>query len=340
MKRMVLGTAFLAACGSGDGKGEGIETLGNVEHTPLTAGDSLVVGRATMEAGPLPEPSGGPSILSVERNEVGIPDSAAAWTVTLDAPADAVLMQFDDEDTVHRFEADGTEARLVFHYRGEVRDAWQDRFASSRDRFCDGNRFVVPDDIPANSRYTDYYDTLGSILDLLCNRGQFDDGGYVDEQSLNMLFPKRATGPVSLVAVSGDSAGEVWSTDQAVQRVKGNPWVASLFFDVSMDLDLHVVEPGGAKVYYAEPTSDAGGALNLDSNPGCSLDNVNNEHIGWADAPAGTYSVRVNYYAVCSQEPVNFIVSTVDEDTIDLYEGTLQPSHETRTFEITKWTVE
>ena len=314
----------------------GIATLDGVVETPLTVGDSLVAGKATQASGPLPDPAGGPTIVDVSRTTVGVPDSAAIWTVTLDSPADTVLMQFDGEDTVHSFEASGTEARLVFHYRGAIRDAWQERFASSRDRFCNGGSFVVPDDIPNNSRYTDFYDSLGATLDLLCTGGSFDAGSFVDDQLVNLLFPKRATGPVSLVAVSGGAAGEPWEVDQAVQRVKDGAQVMSLFFNKATDLDLHVIEPDGTEIYYANTSSDSGGLLNLDSNPACSLDYVNNEHVGWLEAPSGSYQLRVEYYQACTQEPVDFIVSTVDGNEITLFEGTIKASDERGNFLITE----
>jgi len=331
--------AHLAGCGGskGDSADAGAVQLDNVVETELVAGNSLVVGKATQASGGLPEAAGGPTILDVHRTTVGVPDSAAIWTVTLDSPADTVMLQFDGEDTVHRFEASGTEARLVFHYRGAIRDAWQDRFASSRDRFCDGNRFVVPDDIPPNSRYTEFYDSMGSTLDLLCSGGSFDAGSFVDDQTVNLLFPKRATGPVSLVAVADGTAGEAWEVEQAVQRVKEGGQVVSLFFDAATDLDLHVDEPDGTEIYYGNPSSDAGGTLNLDSNPDCSLDHVNNEHIGWLEAPAGRYSVRLSYYQACTQDSVDFVMSTVNGDDIRLYEGTVFASDEGRDYVIAEF---
>ena len=59
--------------------------------------------------------------------------------------------------------------------------------------------------------------------------------------------------------------------------------------------DLHVIDGKGQEVYYANPVTTEGGTLDLDSNAGCSIDNVNQETISWPQnkAPTGTYTVKV-----------------------------------------------
>jgi hypothetical protein len=70
------------------------------------------------------------------------------------------------------------------------------------------------------------------------------------------------------------------------------------------DLDLHVVEPSGNEIYYGSPISPDGGQLDLDSNPGCTIDNIDNENVTWPNVnkrpPGGQYIVRVDYYESCS----------------------------------------
>ena len=69
------------------------------------------------------------------------------------------------------------------------------------------------------------------------------------------------------------------------------------------DVDLHVVDPNGVEVAYFNPTSPEGGKLNIDSNAGCSVDNVNREIISWphGTAPRGTYKVWVEYFSDCGE---------------------------------------
>ncbi|MFL5320034.1 MAG: hypothetical protein ACJ790_10305 [Myxococcaceae bacterium] len=93
----------------------------------------------------------------------------------------------------------------------------------------------------------------------------------------------------------------------------------TLKFDQPEDLDLHVDEPlpggGTCEIWYGDPSEnpDAGGVnpsmcgamgwLDLDSNAGCSVDNVDIENIiypGGQQPPSGQYNVRVDYFENCS----------------------------------------
>lgn len=77
----------------------------------------------------------------------------------------------------------------------------------------------------------------------------------------------------------------------------------SLSWNQPNDVDLHLVEPTGEEIYYGNPTSSAGGQLDLDSNAGCAIDGVNNENITYPDSvtlPAGQYIVRVDFWADCN----------------------------------------
>ena len=45
----------------------------------------------------------------------------------------------------------------------------------------------------------------------------------------------------------------------------------SVSWDVSNDIDLHVVDPNGFEIYWDDDTSPEGGTLDLDSNAGCAV---------------------------------------------------------------------
>lgn len=87
----------------------------------------------------------------------------------------------------------------------------------------------------------------------------------------------------------------------------------SLSFDNAKDVDLHVIEPNGEHIYYGNSLSENGGELDLDSNPGCSLDYVNNENITYSEeafVEAGTYTVYVDLFENCDPEvATNYVVS-------------------------------
>ena len=54
---------------------------------------------------------------------------------------------------------------------------------------------------------------------------------------------------------------------------------ATLAWDADSDVDLHVIDPNGEEVYWANTMVSSGGELDLDSNAGCVIDEVRNENI-------------------------------------------------------------
>ena len=76
---------------------------------------------------------------------------------------------------------------------------------------------------------------------------------------------------------------------------------ATLRWTGASDVDLHVIDGLGQEVFWNRTSTPEGGRLDLDSNPGCDLDNVNQEIISWpaGTAPAGDYRVFVQYYDEC-----------------------------------------
>ncbi|HLV40311.1 hypothetical protein [Xanthomarina sp.] len=87
----------------------------------------------------------------------------------------------------------------------------------------------------------------------------------------------------------------------------------SLSFDNDKDVDLHLIEPNGSHIYYGNETSNNGGFLDLDSNPACTIDGVNNENITYPDDATiepGIYYVYVDMYENCDPTTAtNFVVS-------------------------------
>lgn len=117
-----------------------------------------------------------------------------------------------------------------------------------------------------------------------------------------------------------------------VQVGSGGPIQVSVSWDTPSDVDLHVIDPSGEEIYFANPESATGGELDLDSNPACSIDGVNNENITWDDAdnPAsGTYTVLVHYWSPCSQGTTNYIVTVrVEGEPTRTFAGTLTTDDE------------
>ena len=104
----------------------------------------------------------------------------------------------------------------------------------------------------------------------------------------------------------------------------------SISWDQPTDVDLFLLEPGDDPelIYYGDNASDDGGMLDLDSNPACAIDGVNNENITYqgADAPSGEYIVAVSYYSNCDiSVPTNFVVTVRANGSTETFTGRLFP---------------
>ena len=106
----------------------------------------------------------------------------------------------------------------------------------------------------------------------------------------------------------------------------------SLSFDNAKDVDLHLIEPehngsdgepvsfSNRHIYYYNSIVESGGELDLDSNPSCDIDNINNENITYSEnafVPAGLYKVYVDLFENCDPSIATNYVVTV------FYGGTL-----------------
>ena len=119
------------------------------------------------------------------------------------------------------------------------------------------------------------------------------------------------------VAIEDGNGGisQIWeSTVQLLQVGTGNLQV-SLSFDNSVDVDLLLREPNGTLICYYDVISENGGRLDLDSNAGCAIDNINNENITYGDeayVEPGRYEVYVDLYSNCNPEvATNFVVTAL-----------------------------
>ena len=125
---------------------------------------------------------------------------------------------------------------------------------------------------------------------------------------------------------------EWYEIDFQVIETVGGALQFALNWNRPNDMDLHVIEPNGEMVYYANPVSSTGGTLDLDSNAGCTIDNVNNENVIWdADvAPEGEYQIGVNLWSACTvQEDTEWrLTILVDGVPVETVTGTRSPGDE------------
>ena len=157
---------------------------------------------------------------------------------------------------------------------------------------------VTPHEAPATDREI--------IYDFFMIVNQQQEGN-----SLNVVF--------AIVDENGEVSGYYSALVGIIDNGTGVLQV-SLTFDTPKDVDLHLIEPNGDHIYYANRESNNGGELDVDSNAGCSIDNINNENIFYSEdayVEPGTYTVYVDMWENCNEDyPTNFILTVFYEGQI------------------------
>jgi|WetSurSiteA1Bulk_404760.scaffolds.fasta_scaffold01646_3 hypothetical protein len=120
---------------------------------------------------------------------------------------------------------------------------------------------------------------------------------------------------VIIIAIVDDygNVSAIYELPVSIVEVGTGQLQVSLSWDQPNDVDLHLVEPDGEEIYYSNLVSTNGGELDLDSNPGCEIDGIQNENITYSDestVEAGTYTVRIDLYDECYvTAQTNYIVT-------------------------------
>ena len=113
---------------------------------------------------------------------------------------------------------------------------------------------------------------------------------------------------------NNDEISETWEKEVSLHEVGTGQLQVSLSFNNDKDVDLHLFEPNGEHIYYSHRMSSNGGQLDLDSNPGCNIDGINNENITYGEdayIEPGTYTVYVDMYSNCDETIATDYVVTV-----------------------------
>jgi papain like cysteine protease AvrRpt2 len=139
---------------------------------------------------------------------------------------------------------------------------------------------------------------------------------------------------INVASANGNEIGEFIDHDVSVnyQASLSNSLQVSLNWVDLVDMDLHIETPNGNDIYYGEPLGQNGGILDLDSNPGCEYDYVNNENVTWlSNEPAkGSYIVRVDLWSACDKnQRFPFVISTRINGKTGTFSGNFTPSEET-----------
>jgi len=157
-------------------------------------------------------------------------------------------------------------------------------------------------------------------------------GAATTSVTMQMTVDQDYTDPTLTFGFSvgdGTDFGEIAEQEYQIIVVGTGDVQVSLTFDQRDDLDLHVIDPNGDEVYYANRTVASGGELDLDANPVCGEPAGNAENITWGEgeAPDGTYEVYINMFASCFPTDVNYTltITVVGNDPV-LINGSMGPA--------------
>jgi len=135
--------------------------------------------------------------------------------------------------------------------------------------------------------------------------------GTLSMTDLRMVIGQQMTETFTIAFSVGDGQGNYSQYEYlVVNRMDAGTGIlqVNLVWDQLNDVDLHLIEPDGTKIYYGNSVSENGGQLDVDSNPACYIDGINNENIFYEDNPEvtipfGEYEVLVDLYANCDIVP-------------------------------------
>jgi len=125
-------------------------------------------------------------------------------------------------------------------------------------------------------------------------------------------------------------ADEIQIVETVIQYGGGSVQV-TLSWKSEDDLDLYVVDPDSEEIYYGYTESESGGYLDHDDTDGGTSSEPAVENIYWeSNAPSGSYTVSVNYYA--DYYPYGStdyeVIVMIDGEIYDVYTGTLTSEDE------------
>ena len=145
--------------------------------------------------------------------------------------------------------------------------------------------------------------------------------GVAAGQTLTFAAPDPAPGPND----PGFTSGSPVCWGEATTATGTGDVQITLTWNAEADIDLHVIDPNGDEVYYANTIVPSGGQLDRDNL--CSNFIMGRpENIFWpsGQAPRGTYTVKVRYYSNCANAgAVEWTVRTVVMGQVNTYSGRL-----------------
>jgi hypothetical protein len=136
--------------------------------------------------------------------------------------------------------------------------------------------------------------------------------------------PAPATTVGAAPSTTAASAAPALSVPPDLSLGSGDVQVTLLWADGN-DLDLHVIDPSGAEIYFSNPKSPSGGTLDHDDTAGCSTTGTHVENVFWpaGGAPPGRYQLFVKNYTSCGAPSRYSVTAAVKGRTVVSVTGTV-----------------
>ena len=130
-------------------------------------------------------------------------------------------------------------------------------------------------------------------------------------------------------AIDRVSARECHDDMDIAEVVAGDVQV-TLSWNADSDVDLQIVDPNGNEV--ERTTIRSAGKQIADSNAGCDLDGIRNEHVAWPAESAipGVYTVSLHYASSCDVFETDYIVRVNNGGETSTFSGTLTSADDYR----------
>ena len=152
--------------------------------------------------------------------------------------------------------------------------------------------------------------------------------GLVGSDGGGEAAPKPSGTSTTTTATTTPAQAPVLSVPPDLQLGTGDVQVTLVWADGN-DLDLHVIDPSGAEIYFSNPKSPTGGTLDHDDTAGCNTTGAHVENVFWpaGGAPPGQYRVFVKNYSSCGS-PSRYSLHATAKGTVAVSSSGSVGAHE------------